>query len=444
MSETFSTTTLLSETLPARRTSLRANFSWTVAGTVIHAACQWAALVLLARLGTPEMVGQYSFGLAVTLPIFGLASLQLRNVVTTDVTEATPFGEYLSFRLLTTLAALTVTLIIPFALGYGPEGSAIIVVVGIAQAIEAISDIYYSRLQFHDHMDRIAISLIVRSFLSVAAFAGALYLTGRVLWAVVGWNLARTAVLIFYDAAKPTHQASPLPNRDELGTRMVSQQLRPRWNSETHRQLFLLSLPLGVVSLLVSLYSQIPRYFIEDFLGAKELGIFSAMAFLAAAGNLVVTALGQSAFVRLAKLYAAGDKSAFVSMLSKLLGIGALFGGLGVMMAAFAGPQLLTFLYGSMYTSNAELLTLIMMAGAISYLAVLTGVALTSARIFKPQIPLLVVVCVTCTCASFWLVPSRGLRGAGLAMIITSAVLLAGEAVLMTWALTGRQSELSI
>src|SRR5450755_1354071 len=194
MAEMSSGATILSQKLDVRGASLRANFRWTAAGNVVHAACQWAALVLLAKLGTPEMVGQYSFGLAVALPIFGLASLQLRNVVTTDVSERTPFGEYLSFRLLTTLVALAVTLIIPVTLGYGLEGSAIIVAVGIAQAIEAISDIYYSRLQFHDHMDRIARSLIVRSILSVAAFAGALYLTGRVLWAVVGWNVARTAV----------------------------------------------------------------------------------------------------------------------------------------------------------------------------------------------------------------------------------------------------------
>lgn len=33
--------------------SLRANFSWTFAGNVIYAICNWATLVVLANLGAP-------------------------------------------------------------------------------------------------------------------------------------------------------------------------------------------------------------------------------------------------------------------------------------------------------------------------------------------------------------------------------------------------------
>jgi hypothetical protein len=38
--------------------SLRLNFSWTIVGNVVYAGTQWGILVLLARLGTPEAVGQ--------------------------------------------------------------------------------------------------------------------------------------------------------------------------------------------------------------------------------------------------------------------------------------------------------------------------------------------------------------------------------------------------
>jgi len=47
--------------------TLRRNFSWTLLGNVVYAGCQWAMLVVLAKLGTPEMVGQ--FALVVTAPI---------------------------------------------------------------------------------------------------------------------------------------------------------------------------------------------------------------------------------------------------------------------------------------------------------------------------------------------------------------------------------------
>ena len=51
------------------RLSLRANFSWTFMGRVVYVGCQWGMLTVLAKLGSPEMVGRFSLGLAVTAPI---------------------------------------------------------------------------------------------------------------------------------------------------------------------------------------------------------------------------------------------------------------------------------------------------------------------------------------------------------------------------------------
>jgi O-antigen/teichoic acid export membrane protein len=39
-------------------------------------------------------------------------------------------------------------------------------------------------------------------------------------------------------------------------------------------------LPLGVVAALVLLNTNIPRYFIERYLGEWELGIFAALAYI--------------------------------------------------------------------------------------------------------------------------------------------------------------------
>ena len=54
--------------------SMKANFSWTLAGNVAYAACQWAMLVVLAKLGTPEKVGQFVLGLAVRKVVIPVAA----------------------------------------------------------------------------------------------------------------------------------------------------------------------------------------------------------------------------------------------------------------------------------------------------------------------------------------------------------------------------------
>src|SRR5947208_17078221 len=78
--------------------SLRRNFSWTLAGSVIYFGCQWAVTVLLAKLGSAEMVGQFAFALAIVMPVIALTGLQLRVVQATDAKHEFVFGYYLGLR----------------------------------------------------------------------------------------------------------------------------------------------------------------------------------------------------------------------------------------------------------------------------------------------------------------------------------------------------------
>ena len=48
------------------RLSLRTNFSWMIVGNVVYAGCQWGMLSMMAKLGTPTMVGQFVLALAIS------------------------------------------------------------------------------------------------------------------------------------------------------------------------------------------------------------------------------------------------------------------------------------------------------------------------------------------------------------------------------------------
>jgi len=72
--------------------SLRANFSWTFVGNVVYAGCQWGMLVVLAKLGSPETVGLFALGLAVTAPVIQFVNLQLRGAQVTDAAHEYQFG----------------------------------------------------------------------------------------------------------------------------------------------------------------------------------------------------------------------------------------------------------------------------------------------------------------------------------------------------------------
>jgi O-antigen/teichoic acid export membrane protein len=160
----------------SRPLTLRHNFSWTLTGNTVYAASQWGILVLLAKIGNPEIVGQFTLGLAVTAPIFMLTNLQLRAIQATDATQRFRFNDYLGLRLLGTGIALLIVLGITL-LGYRQETGLIILLIALAKALESFSDVVYGLLQQHEQMDRVAISLMLRGVFSLVSLGVGLYLT---------------------------------------------------------------------------------------------------------------------------------------------------------------------------------------------------------------------------------------------------------------------------
>jgi len=406
--------------------TLRRNFSWTFAGNAVYAACQWGMLVVLAKLGSPEMVGQFTLGLAVTAPVIMFTNLQLRGVQATDAKHKYQFGDYLGLRSIATMLGLLVIVGITIAAGYRWQTSLVILTIGLAKGFESISDVFYGLIQQHERMDRIAISMMIKGPLSLLLLGTGVYLTGSVLWGSVGLAIAWAIILLSYDIRSGALmlKTSPWGTGEQKSTTTSQNLLYPHWHLKTLGQLTWLSLPLGLVMMLISLNSNIPRYFIESYLGERELGIFAALAYLMVAGNMVILALGQSASPRLAKYYAMGNRKAFRTLLIKLVGMGAAIGVMAVLVALLVGRELLTIVYRPEYAEQKDLFVLVMVAAGIGYVASFLGYGITAARYFVIQIPLFVAVTSTSAIASLWLIPTQGLRGAALALILSALVQL--------------------
>ena len=409
-----------------KRPSLCADFSWMFVGNSIYAGGQFAMLVLLAKLVRPELVGQYALGLAVVYPVMMLTNLQLRAVMTSGARRQTDFGHYLSLRLLTTSLALMIIFAITQVLRYSWELTAVVLMVGVAYAIETISDVYYARLQLHDRMDGISKSLIARALLSTLGLAVATYVSGSLLWGLAGVVLARASVFISYDICERTHglgEKSKWFSRNEA--------LTPRFDLRVHRELLWTSLPLGIVVLLTSLYSTVPAYFIKHSLGERDLGIFTAIGFMISVGNMAVVSLGQSAFTRLARSFAAGNLAAYSSLLAKLLAFGVTLGVCGMVVSKLAGREILTILFRPEYAERAELLPWIMAVGGVLFMAQFLGFGMTAAGYYNSQVILNILANLSLFAGCYWLVARQGLLGAIFAMLIAAIVQLTGSALVL-------------
>jgi len=395
--------------------------SWGLFGSVTYAGCQWAMLVVLAKLGSVEMLGQFALGFAVAAPVFLLTNLSLREVLATDARAEHAFGDYLALRLIATSAGLLAIAGVAGLVGYRWQTRAVILLVGVVKAIETVSDVFYGLMQRHERMNLIAGSIVLRGVLSVLGLAVGVYLSGSVLWGLVLVAGVWALVLATYDVPE--------------GARVLGTAVRPRWVRVDLGRLIRLSLPLGVTAMLISLSATIPRYFVERYRGESELGAFVAMAYLMVIGSTVVNALGQSASPRLARYYATGDGAHVRRLLVGLGGVTIALGGAGVVVALAWGKEVLTVLYGPEYAKYADAFALIMVAAGINYVASFLGHAMTSARLFRVQMPLFAGVAATALVACAALVPTNGLVGAAQASVITAVANLLGAGAVNLYAL---------
>lgn len=403
--------------------SLRANFSWTFVGNAVYAACQWGMIAFLTKLGSPEMVGQFALGLALTAPIILFSNLQLRNIQATDAKREFAFGHYLGLRLTTIPLALLIISLVALTGGYQAETGLVIFLLGLAKSFEAISDVFYGLLQQHERMDRIAVSLMLKGLVSLVVLSAGVYFSGSLIWGLVGMIIAWASVLIFYDYRNgkrivesdfPTTLSLVLPEEN-------IREIRPRWEWSILRKLTKDALPLGVATMLISLNSNIPRYLIEHYWSERELGIFAALAYFMVVGGTVVGALSQSASPRLAKQYANDRLSEFVSLLLKLIGIGVIVGVVSILLAVVIGEELLTLVYQPEY-ARQDIFIFIMIAAGVGYVASFLGYGMTAVRYFRSQLPLFAFVTIATTLIGFWLIPQLGLRGAALTLIASASI----------------------
>jgi O-antigen/teichoic acid export membrane protein len=401
-----------------QKLSLRTNFSWTFIGNVIYAGCQWGLLMLLVKLTNPEAVGQFTLGIAVTAPIILFSNLQLRSIQSTDVQQTYPFVDYFVLRVFSTLLAIVVIISLIGGVGYPRDTALMILLVGLAKSVESISDVFYGLFQQHERMDWIAISMILKGIASLVVVGMVVWLTQSALWGTVALVGAWAIGLWVYDLP----QGKKIKLLKTAATRPTHGWLHP----QTLRQMTCFALPLGFAMALISLNANIPRYFVERYLGAGQLGIFSAIAYLQIAGTTLVMALGQSASPRLAQHYVAGQPQQFNRLIRKLLIGVSLLGISGILVAYFAGEQILTLLYRPEYGKDINVFVWVMVSSFLSYAASIFGFAATAKRRITYQpIVLFTALVISCLTCYLW-VPPYGLLGAALSMVATAAATLLG------------------
>jgi len=384
----------------------------------MYSACQWGMISVLAKLGSAALVGRFALGLAITAPVFMFTNLQLRGVQATDARSEFAFADYFTLRLLGSLIGMLAVLGIVMTSRYDWATRAVILLVGLAKTFESLGDVVAGLLQKVERLKRVSVSLMLRGGFSLPAFAGVFWTTRSLTAACSALVMVWLLVFVLYDTRQARKALEPGDGFFAL-----------RWGYL--RRLATISAPLGIVMTLNSLNVNIPRFILERALGQADLGIFASLAYLLVAISLVVNALGQSVTTRLSCMYAGRELRRFRKTLGKLVVFSALILVLGVPAARVAGGPLLTFLYRPEYGEHVPLFVIMVATASILATASFLGFAMTAARSFRAQVPVVGASTLATAALSLLLIPRWGSIGAASALLAGACIQMIGSALVV-------------
>jgi hypothetical protein len=311
-------------------------------------------IAVLAKSGSPQIIGQYALGVAVSAPLLVLAQFRRREPGATDI------------RITSLVLALLGIAAVGF-LDHSVQDRVALVLVVLAESVEWVADLYAGR--------RGMVSQGLHGIPPIVALGLVFERTGHLGAGVLAALIVRLLVLFCYDFRRARHGGL----RDDRETRVAR------------------------------LAGVVPYYFIAHMLGYRALGIFAAMAALALVANGLVQELGRAILPKLKALYAEGDLQGFNRMSTRLGGAGLMLGLCSMAGAMLLGPWLLGGLFGAEYALQPALLLALAAVAGPSFVATLLGYAITAGRRGDERMPLEIVAVAATALACVMLVPRAGL-----------------------------------
>ncbi len=393
--------------------SLRLNVLWSLLGLLVYNGCQFCLIVVLTRLGDPQVVGTLVMAMAVCVP-FQIIGSQLISILATDVRSEFSFQNYLVLNLGSGLLLLGGALLTSWMLNYDARIMMIVLVVAAARALDNISYLFLGFMQRYERMDLYSGSLILKGGISLGVFWVLFSSSRDLLVALLGLIGVGLVMLIGYDAPRSLQ---------------MSRQFRLAQPGTSFRDIMKLSsrtAPLSLSAMLVSLNTSAPRLLLEQFCGLAALGRFGAMAYVLSLGDLLAAAGGRALAPRLARHWQSADPRFSAAVFKVMAGL-AVFGLGAVFLAIIGGSPLLNFIFGPEYALQASVFTWLTVAMGLSVMAQGYSYIFVPMGVFHVQAVLSLATLVITLALCTLLIPPFGLLGTSWAICVGQACRLAAS-----------------
>ncbi|QOD02193.1 lipopolysaccharide biosynthesis protein [Pseudarthrobacter sp. BIM B-2242] len=256
------------------------NTIWLTLALAFRSLGQAGLLIVFARFGSADLLGEYTLALAITAPVFVFCEFGLRTVYLTH-RGSQSFSTYLKVR----MATLTLATLLTLAIGtlFSPGMTAILLLVSLLRVADSFGELYSAPLQRHGSLATILIAFGINAAMTIGLGLLVLIITGNLLLVIATLTLVSSATTLFL---------MKVPTDRLLRSKEVKRET-PEWKSE-YLPVITAGLPTGISWGLLSLLSSIPQYFLAAYFSQIEVGYFAVILYVVVVVEIFMNAVSQS------------------------------------------------------------------------------------------------------------------------------------------------------
>lgn len=334
----------------------RANFSWSMIGSVFEAALSFVLLIVVNRVMGEANGGIFTLAFSHAQLMYYIGTLETRPIQSTDVRQKYPFSSYFSLRLVSCALMIIVCLTYVLTMNAEPLKQQVVMYVCLYKTIEAALDVFAAMYQQHDRIEYSGKISVLRISLTLIAFTGTLLLTRRMETACIAMFAAGSTTLFTYNLHIWRRFPDAVIKLDFTDTKNILKACFPLF-----------------ISVFVMLYiSNAPKYAINRYCTDVIQNRYSILFMPAFVINLFSEFILRPMMTTMARLWNDGNIRQFRNNILKMLTVIISLTFLGEIGAWILGIPILKLLYNVDLEKEKPILLLVMVYGGLNALNVFT------------------------------------------------------------------------
>ncbi len=380
-------------------------YIWNTVSSTLNAGMSALLLLAVSRVCGEDEAGIFTLAFSVAQLMMTIGYFELRSFQVTDILNKYSGNQYYSFKVLSCIVMIAVSIVYIFIKGYDGNKAILILLLCILKMMDAYEEYYVTLYQKENRLDIGAKYSSIRLMAVIAAFLILTIVTKDMYIATIGAVII-SFVFIWFMFEK---------NARKVFLVKMSGSFRAITG------IMIECLPLFVGSYLALYVGNAPRYAIDEYMELRYQTYYGILYMPSSVINLLSGFVFKPLLVDLSNSYYS-DRERYKRIVLKIFGILSGIFLLVIVATYIAGIPVLNLLYGIDLTEYKTDLLIIILGGAVSAFGVIVWYMI---MIMRSQKWMLVSYAITAIAAYFlspFLVRNYGIRGASVGFLLYNMI----------------------